>query len=86
MSDQNVKVLIKISPKNPPEELAAMLQEFDAVEELDGKKLLTVPKTNQLVTDEGHLLIVLPDRLDFAIALEPDEFVILMEQTSTEQA
>lgn len=82
MSDQNTKVLIKISPKNSPEELAAMLQEFDAVDELDGKKLLTVPKTNQLVTDEGHLLIVLPDRLDFAIALEPDEFVIMAEQSA----
>lgn len=80
MSDQNVKVLIKISPKNEPEELKAMLEEFDAVTELDGKQLLTVPKTNQLVTDEGHLLIVLPDRLDFAIALEPEEFAILAEQ------
>lgn len=80
MSDQNIKVLIKIAPKNEPEELKAMLEEFDAVEELNGKKLLTVPKTNQLVTDEGHLLIVLPDRLDFAIALEPDEFAIMAEQ------
>lgn len=82
MSDQQVKVLIKISPKNDEAELKAMLEEFDAVEELDGKTLLTVPKTNQLVTEEGHLLIVLPDRLDFAIALEPEEFAILAEQSA----
>lgn len=80
MSDQDIKVLIKISPKNDAEELKAMLEEFDAVNELDGKTLLTVPKTNQLITEEGHLLIVLPDRLDFAIALEPDEFAVLAEQ------
>jgi len=80
MSTENiVKVLIKISPKNDAEQLAEMLKEFEATDEkLEG--VITVPETNHLITDEGHLLIVLPHRLDFAIALEPDEFVVLAKQ------
>lgn len=77
---ESKKVLVKIQPKNEPEQLAEMLKEFDAVEELEGKTVLSVPESHTIITDEGHLIIVLPSRLDFAIALEPDEFVILTKQ------
>ncbi|ARM71045.1 hypothetical protein pVco7_gp056 [Vibrio phage pVco-7] len=85
MSDTNeaTKVLIRVKPKNSAEELDAMFTEFDAAEELKDKTMLTVPSTNRLVTDEGHLLVVLPKRLDFAIAYEPDEFVVLAENAAT---
>ncbi|AJF40672.1 hypothetical protein HYP07_gp098 [Vibrio phage JSF3] len=79
MSDENVKVLFKVTPKNDESELKQMLEEFEATDEkLTG--IVTIPKTNQLVTEEGHLLMVHPHRLDFAQACEPDEFVALAEQ------
>jgi len=41
---------------------------------------IIINKNNTLITDEGHLVFIYPDKLWYAVALEPDEFVILMEQ------
>ena len=78
MSDVKTLIRIKANNLNTPE-YAEMLKEFKA-EDVKLEGVISVPKDNYLVTAEGHLVILLPDRIDFAIGLEPDEFTILTEQ------
>lgn len=81
MSEENqISMMYKLAPKNyDTPEFQALLDEFDA-RDVKLKGIITIPKNNQLVTDEGHLLMIFPDRLDFATAAEPDEFVLLAEK------
>lgn len=61
------------------EEHAAMIAEFQAGDEkLEG--MISVAKTDYVITPEDHLVILLPHRIDFAIGLEPDEYMIVAEQ------
>lgn len=79
MSEEVKNVLIKLKPKNPSEEIEQMMEEFEAKDvKLSG--VITLPETHMKVTDEGHLLFLFPDRMDFAVAMEPDEFQILAEK------
>lgn len=41
---------------------------------------VTLNKNNTIITSEGHLVFLYPDKLWYAVAAEPDEFVILMER------
>lgn len=72
--------LINIKPNNAgTPELAEMLKHFQAEDEkLSG--VVQVPKDNYLITEEGHLVILFPHRIDFAVGLEPDEFMIMAEK------
>lgn len=80
MSEEQTKVLIRVKPDNVgTQEYQDMLKEFQAEDEkFEG--VISVPKNNFLVTDEGDLLIVHPHRIDYAVAYEPHEFQILTEQ------
>lgn len=80
MSDTQVKtVLIKLKPKNTSEEIQKLVEEFKATDvKLDG--MISLPETHMKVTDEGHLLFLFPNRMDFAVAMEPDEFQIMAEK------
>lgn len=79
MSEQVKNVLIKLKPKNPSEEIQKMIKEFEA-EDVKLEGVITLPETHMKLTDEGHLLFLFPDRMDFAVAMEPDEFQILAEK------
>lgn len=73
------QVLIRMKPKNSPAEFQSMVEEFKATDvKLDG--MITLPDSHFKVTEEGHLLFIFPDRLDFACAFEPDEFQIMAEK------
>lgn len=86
MSEEVKNKLVMIKPKNNAEQLMEMLKEFKAEDAFkvkeDGKiqAIHTIPETHMKVTKEGHLLFLFPDRMDFAVALEPDEFQILAEK------
>lgn len=80
MSDTPAKtVLVMLKPKNPSEEINQMIEEFQAKDvKLQG--VVSIPETHMKVTDEGHLLFLFPNRMDFAVAMEPDEFQIMAEK------
>lgn len=75
-----VKLLINLKPKNAdtPEYLE-MLKEFDA-ESDKFSGIITIPKNFTYITEDGHLLFIRPERIDYAVAFEPEEYVILAEQ------
>lgn len=78
------KLLINLRPKTVndipvTEDLKAVLEEY-GTDWNDVTGNITINKNNTLITDEGHLVFIHPDKLWYAVALEPDEFVILMEQ------
>lgn len=80
MTESNKKLLIKLQPKNDPTQLTEMLMEFEALGlKLDGG-VISVPKNYTIVNEEKELIFVFPDRLDFVVALEEDEYLIIAEQ------
>jgi hypothetical protein len=66
------------------EEHAAMIKEFQA-EDVKLEGMISVPKNNYVITPENHLVILLPDRIDFAIGLEEDEYMIVAEQEQEDE-
>jgi len=73
------KLLIQLTPKNELSQLTQMIDEFSAYNlKLEGG-ILSVPSNYTFITKEDHLLIVLPDRIDFLIALEPTEYLIIAD-------
>ena len=56
-----------------------VLEEF-GVDWADVTGNITINKHNTIITEEGNLVFIYPDKLWYAVALEPDEFIILMEQ------
>ena len=46
---------------------------------------ITIRKNNTLITDEGHLVFIYPDKIWYACAFEPHEFTILAEQDREEE-
>ena len=85
------KLLINLRPKTVndipvTEDFKAVTEDVKAVlaeygtdwDDVTGN--ITINKNNTLITEEGHLVFLYPDKLWYAVALEPDEFVILMEQ------
>lgn len=81
MSEENkTQLLIRVKPNNADTpEYKEMLKEFQA-EDVKFEGIITVPKDYTFITDEKDLLIVLPNRIDFTIALEEDEYQILTEK------
>ncbi|UOX40242.1 hypothetical protein [Vibrio phage PhiImVa-1] len=66
------------------EEHAEMIKSFQADDvKLEG--MISVPKNNYVITPENHLVILLPQRIDFAIGLEPDEYMIVAEQEQEDE-
>ena len=78
------KLLINLRPKTVNDipvtgDFKAVLEEYGTDwDDVTGN--ITINKNNTLITDEGHLVSIYPDKLWYAVALEPNEFVILMEQ------
>lgn len=80
MSDNKIELLIRVKPSNiDTPEYAEMLKEFQA-EDVKFEGMITVPKDYTFITDEKDLLLVLPNRIDFTIALTEDEYQILSEK------
>ena len=83
------KLLINLRPKTVndipvTEDFRAVLEEYGTDwDDVTGN--ITINKNNTLITDEGHLVFIYPDKLWYAVALEPDEFVILMENEIEEE-
>ena len=78
------KLIINLRPKTIQdipvgEDMTSLLEEWGAeLDDLTGN--IIINKDNTIITEEGHLVFVYPDKLWYAVAVEPDEFVILMEQ------
>ncbi|MGL4581617.1 MAG: hypothetical protein ACRCVU_01405, partial [Flavobacterium sp.] len=63
--------------------MTSLLEEWGAeLDDLTGN--IIINKDNTIITEEGHLVFVYPDKLWYAVAVEPDEFVILMEKEEDE--
>ena len=78
------KLLIKLSPKNVQDtpidgDIQSHLTEF-GVEMNDITGIVIINKSDSVITPEGHLLFINPEKKWFAVAFEPDEFVIISEQ------
>ena len=82
------KLIINLRPKaiqDMPvgEDMTSLLEEWGAeLDDLTGN--IIINKDNTIITQEGHLVFVYPDKLWYAVAVEPDEFVILMEKEEDE--
>ena len=78
------KLIINLRPKTVNDipvtgDFKAVLEEYGTDwDDVTGN--ITINKHNTLITDEGNLVFIYPDKLWYAVALEPDEFIILMEQ------
>ena len=60
-------------------DINAVLEEFGTDwKDISGN--ITINKNNTLITDEGDLIFIYPDKVWYAVGCEPDEFTILMEQ------
>ena len=83
------KLIINLRPKTVndipvTEDFKAVLEEYGTDwDDVTGN--ITINKNNTLITDEGHLVLIYPNKLWYAVALEPDEFVILMENEIEEE-
>ena len=83
------KLIINLRPKTVndipvSEDFRAVLEEYGTDwDDVTGN--ITINKNNTLIADEGHLVFIYPDKLWYAVALEPDEFVILMENEIEEE-
>ncbi|MGL4252924.1 MAG: hypothetical protein ACRCR2_02545 [Fusobacteriaceae bacterium] len=74
------KILVQVKPNNDAAQLEAMLTEFEAHGlKLEGNGIISVPKLFTHITDKEELLFVFPNRQDFMVALEKDEYVILTQ-------
>ena len=71
-------LLIKLAPKNDSEELQALRDQYD-FPNVKVEGTIRIPKRNTIITDEDHLIIVFPDRLDITFGFEPSEFSIVAE-------
>lgn len=82
------KLIINLRPKTIQdipvgEDMTSLLEEWGAeLDDLTGN--IIINKDNTIITEEGHLVFVYPDKLWYAVAVEPDEFVILMEKEEDE--
>lgn len=82
------KLIINLRPKTIQdipvgEDMTSLLKEWGAeLDDLTGN--IIINKDNTIITEEGHLVFVYPDKLWYAVAVEPDEFVILMEKEEDE--
>lgn len=82
------KLIINLRPKTIQdipigEDMTSLLKEWGAeLDDLTGN--IIINKDNTIITEEGHLIFVYPDKLWYAVAVEPDEFVILMEKEEDE--
>ena len=78
------KLIINLRPKTVndipvTEDFKAVLEEYGTDwDDVTGN--ITINKHNTIITEEGNLVFIYPDKLWYAVALEPDEFTILMEQ------
>ena len=78
------KLIINLRPKTVndipvTEDFKAVLEEYGTDwDDVTGN--ITILKHNTIITEEGNLVFIYPDKLWYAVALEPDEFIILMEQ------
>ena len=71
-------LLIKLAPKNTSEELQTLRDQYE-FNDVKVEGTIRIPKRNTLITDEDHLIIVFPDRLDLTFGFEPSEFSIVAE-------
>ena len=71
-------LLIKLAPKNEVEELQALREQYE-FSNVKVEGTIRIPKRNTIITDEGHLIIVFPSRLDLNFCFEPSEFCIVAE-------
>ena len=82
------KLIINLRPKTIQdipvgEDMTSLLEEWGVeLDDLTGN--IIINKDNTILTDEGHLIFVYPDKLWYAVAVEPDEFVILLEKEEDE--
>lgn len=82
------KLIINLRPKTIQdipvgEDMTSLLEEWGAeLDDLTGN--IIINKDNTILTEEGHLIFVYPDKLWYAVAVEPGEFVILMEKEEDE--
>ena len=82
------KLIINLRPKTIQDipvgkDMTSLLEEWGAeLDDLTGN--IIINKDNTIITEEGHLVFVYPDKLWYAVAVEPDEFVILMEKEEDE--
>ncbi|MGL5155813.1 MAG: hypothetical protein ACRC9H_12940 [Aeromonas veronii] len=82
------KLIINLRPKTIQdipvgEDMTSLLEEWGAeLDDLTGN--IIINKDNTIITEEGHLVFVYPDKLWYAVAVEPDEFVILVEKEEDE--
>ena len=82
------KLIINLRPKAIQDipvggDMTSLLEEWGAeLDDLTGN--IIINKDNTIITEEGHLVFVYPDKLWYAVAVEPDEFVILMEKEEDE--
>lgn len=78
--DNSKKLLIKLNPDNDPTELNEMLMAFEA----HGLKLeggiLSIPENYTIINENNHLIMVLPNRIDFAICLKPEEYLVIADK------
>ena len=78
------KLIINLRPKTVndipvTEDFKAVLEEYGTDwDDVTGN--ITINKHNTIITEEGNLVFIYPNKLWYAVALEPDEFIILMEQ------
>ena len=78
------KLIINLRPKTVndipvTEDFKAVLEEYGTDwDDVTGN--IIINKHNTIITEEGNLVFIYPDKLWYAVALEPDEFIILTEQ------
>lgn len=76
--DITKKLLIQLKPNNDKNQLAEMLDEFEA-HDCKLESVISIPVNYTYEDEDKNLLIVLPDRIDFIIVLEPEEYLIIAD-------